>query len=110
MAWDSLYRKIVTLGRKTADFGSLTVSSSTVSFPLDKINPTSGPVAGQKCKEIFCTLEGDQIRFTLDGTDPSTGHLLNVGDSLIIENKDDIKNFKAIRVTDDATLRVSYKF
>jgi len=97
-------------GRKTEFFESRTVSSTASGFSSDKINPTSGPFAGKKCREVFCTVEEDQIRYTLEGTDPSTGHLLNVGDSLIISNPDDIQNYQDIRVTGDAVMRVSYKF
>ena len=57
------------------------------------------------------TVETDSIRFFCDGSNPSAGvgHILVNGDMLILEHPDDIKNFRAIRVTTDATIQVSYQ-
>jgi hypothetical protein len=96
--------------RRSGIFEVITVGSTATAFTSTNISPTTGAFVGKTCREVFCTLEGDQIRFTLDGTDPANGHLLNVGDTLSLNNPDDIKNFQAIRVTADATMRVSYKF
>lgn len=45
------------------------------------------------------TCEDAQVRFRYDGGDPSAtvGHLLNIGDQLILEGRSNIINFKAIR-------------
>jgi len=83
-----------------------------VGFTSTKILPTSGDFQGQPCQEVFCTLETDQIRFTLDGTTPTSliGHLLEVGQNPTLKNPSDIKNFKAIKVTSAASLKCTFKF
>lgn len=65
-------------------------SRPTVNDPYDPVRHIS---------EVFCTLETAQIRYTLDGTAPTTsvGHLLEVGDTLTIQGRDNIVNFRAIR-------------
>jgi hypothetical protein len=56
------------------------------------------------------TLETDQIRYWIDGTVPTSlvGHLLNPGDVLVLENMDQLKGFRGIKVTNNASLNVSY--
>ncbi len=55
------------------------------------------------------TVETDQIRFRSDGPAPtaSEGHLVDAGASVILESAAELVNFKAIRVTADATLKVT---
>lgn len=50
-------------------------------------------------KRIFCTIESGQIRYTYDGTPPTTtlGHVLNPYDTLIVEGIKNMINFRAIR-------------
>ena len=93
-------------------YEAITVSNVAIGFTSTERIPTSGDFLGQACQEVFCTLETDQIRFTLDGTTPTStiGHLLNQGQNLTLRNPSDIKNFKAIRVTTDASLKVTYRF
>ena len=57
----------------------------------------------------FITLETDEVRYRVDGTDPtaSEGHKLSPGDTLTLEGGNAIRNFRAIRVTSDATIRIS---
>ena len=49
--------------------------------------------------KAFITVETAQIRFTIDGTAPTTtvGHLLNIGDILELDSAEDIAAFRAIR-------------
>ena len=59
----------------------------------------------------FITVETAQIRFTLDGTAPTTtvGHLLNAGDVLELDSNADIVSFRAIRTgATSATIHVTY--
>jgi hypothetical protein len=82
-------------------FQKLTVSNSAVGFTL----PSSPQV-----RSVIFGCETDQIRFKVDGTSPdsTTGLLVNAGDVVEITNVDMINNFKAIRVTTDATLQITY--
>lgn len=104
--------KVIIIGRQSGGYEAITVSNTAIGFTGGKIKPTSGNYANMECKEVFCTLETDDIRFTIDGTTPtsSIGHLLKSGESLTIDNVTDIKGFRAIRVTTDASLKVTYKF
>ncbi len=96
----------------------ITIGEGITAFPNTKLTRTGrddndrGKFKGSRCKAIFAVLETDQIRFWLNGEDPSSsaGHLMQVGDDLTLRNIYDIENFRATRVTADATLSVSYKF
>ena len=62
-------------------------------------------------KYAIITVETAQIRFTLDGTAPTTtvGHLLNAGDILELDSLEDMKSFRAIRTgATSATIHVTY--
>lgn len=50
-------------------------------------------------KRAFITAEASQMRFTLDGTPPTTtiGHLLNPGDSVVLDSVADLTSFRIIR-------------
>ena len=85
----------------TDGYQDLTVSNSAVGLTL----PTS-----LTPRAAVITVESDQVRFTLDTTTPtsSKGHLLNVGDMLELANTEMLSNARFIRVTTDATLRITY--
>lgn len=103
---------IIEGGNISGGYEAITVSNTAIGFTSTEIKPTSGDFLGKVCQEVFCTLETDSIRFTLDGTIPtsSVGHLLNNGQNLTIKNPADIAGFRAIRVTGDASLKVTFKF
>lgn len=88
------------------DFEKLTVSSTAQVLSASKYL-----VSGErKATQAIITVEDDAIRFRMDGTAPTAaiGHKLAVGSSVTLDGYDNIKNFKAIRVTNDATIHVSY--
>jgi hypothetical protein len=99
-------------GKITGSSEKVTVSNTAIGFTSAKIRPTSGNFEGMACICLFFVLEDDDIRFLLDGTDPtsSTGILMKKGQSLTLDNPDDIMRFKAIRVTGDAVFNAIYKF
>lgn len=82
-------------------FQKLTVSSTAVGFTLPS-SPTT--------RAVILFVETDQVRFRVDGSDPdsTTGCLLNAGDVVEFTNPQMIQQFKAIRVTTDATLQIHY--
>lgn len=107
---------VIEQGRQSLYYEKLTIDDTVggVGFSTSK---TYGPVDTfmplRACKEVFCTLETGPIRFTLDGTAPTTttGHLMNAGDTLTIRNAFDIQNFRAIRTTaTSGELFVTYKY
>lgn len=82
-------------------FQKLTVGDTVVGFTI----PTT-----VQCRAVIFSVETDQIRFKVDGNDPTTtdGLLLNSGDVVELTNVDMITNFKAHRVTTDATIQIHY--
>jgi CO dehydrogenase/acetyl-CoA synthase alpha subunit len=63
------------------------------------------------CRRAFMTLETAQIRFTIDGTAPTTtvGHILDIGDILKLDSAEDIAAFRAIRTGGTSgSLRCTY--
>ena len=78
---------------------------------LKTLTASTWNVSGMKDVSALLTLESAQIRYTLDGaTTPtsSVGHLMNPGDSLILESSTALANFKAIVVSGTASLKVTY--
>ena len=74
---------------------SLTVANAVKIFTLATMDGSES----QKPDQVKFQVETAQIRFTLDGTDPTTaiGLIGNVGDLITITGVPDAKNFKAIR-------------
>lgn len=83
-------------------FQKLTVPVGAVGFTL----PTQPPII----RSVILSVETNSIRFRVDGTDPdaTTGIKLNDGDLLELDNTEMIKNFKAIRITNDAIIQIHY--
>ncbi len=99
---------VKTLRESGGPFGyeSVTISSTVTGLTASAYTPAEGFLCG-----ALVTVEGAQVRFRVDGGNPSTteGHLLNVGDTLTLVNAMEVKNFKAIRAgASDATLRITY--
>lgn len=89
-------------GSETSAYETKTVADSAVSL-------TSGTYGDATKAEM--TLESGQIRVRKDGTAPASdeGHLVEVGDTIILESAADIANFKAIRTgAVSGVLKVSY--
>lgn len=92
-------------------FESITVSSTAVGF-----TPTTYTVAegatGQRRTPAWAlvTVESQSIRYRTDGGNPtaSVGHLLTAGDALVLDHPRDVQMFRAIRVSSDATIQVTY--
>lgn len=86
---------------------SITVSNASIGFTDSVINPgTSDKPIG-----AMFTVEGAPIRYTLDGTTPTTtvGILAEVGDIVTLEGQADTQAFRAIRTTStDATINPQY--
>ena len=85
-------------------YETITVANTTIGFTASKI---TAPVS-----EAVCTLETAQIRFRVDGTDPtsSEGHLLETGQKWSSVNAVEIGNFRAIRTGGvSGVLKCSYR-
>ena len=92
---------------------SITVSSTALGFTAATYSPGVGSTGGldpNPPRMAVGVLETDQVRFLLHGGTPtsSVGLLVSSGSSITVCGATAIKNFRAIRVTGDATLQVIY--
>jgi hypothetical protein len=86
---------------------SITVSNTAIGFTDATINPQRSI---KPYKAVF-VIETAQIRFTVDGSTPTTtvGFLAEIGDIVTINGEHDIEKFKAIRTgSTDATIQPIY--
>jgi len=62
------------------------------------MTPTTGSYIGQHAVSALITVEVGAVRFTIDGTTPTTtvGHALAVGDSFTIRGPVGVANFSCI--------------
>jgi hypothetical protein len=93
---------------KAYDAEAITVSSTAIGFTASKVvHASNGSIHP---REAIFRVETDEIRFRLDGTDPdaSTGHLASAGETIKITGEADIVAFRAIRVTNDASIFAHY--
>ncbi|MCK5563686.1 MAG: chitobiase/beta-hexosaminidase C-terminal domain-containing protein [Planctomycetes bacterium] len=87
---------------------SITVSSSAIGFTAATMKPEGG--AKNRPDETIFVVETQAIRYTTDGTDPTSalGLLGSVGDVITIKGEANANAFRAIRVTTDATIQPHY--
>jgi len=99
---------IYAMDRTAGNYEEITVSTTAIG-----ITDTLLRKGANSAEVAFMTLEGANIRFTVDGTTPTTtkGHQLVNGQNLTLSNSSDIGNFRAIRDNAvDATLRVTLRY
>lgn len=91
------------------DFEQVAVSTAAVGLSAAKYQV--GAVAAGRA---VITVDGDAIRYRIDGGDPtgSAGHVADdsvlASERIVLESFGAIVRFRAIRVTTDATLNVTY--
>jgi uncharacterized Zn ribbon protein len=87
------------------DFETITVGAAAVGLTEAAYTDSEGRIA----KKALMTVETASLRWRCDA-DPtdSVGHLLQPGDSLILNSSSNIKSFKAIRTGNNAKISVSY--
>ena len=81
-----------------------TISSITTAkgFTSSLLSPTTGNFAGKRAKFAIISVETADIRFTFDGTTPTTtattavGHLATTGTYMEIRGEANLANFKCI--------------
>lgn len=98
----------------------LTVSSSVVGFasafgkPTNFVIPGSadGKITDRKAEGAILQVNGDQIYYTVDTSTPSStvGFVANPGDMIYLNSFQQVQNFKAIRVTTDASVEALAMF
>lgn len=77
------------------DYESVTVATVAIGFT----SGTYKPSGASRAMRVVCTIETAQIRYRMDGTDPtsSEGHILGDGDTLTVLGTRNIEDFRAIR-------------
>ena len=81
-------------------YEAITVADTAIGLTVAEITK-SETLYGRPVKKVVCTLETGPIRFTVDGTTPTStvGHLANIGDTIVLQNEDEARKFLAIRTT-----------
>lgn len=93
---------------------SLTVTNAVKTLTNTKYKPRTTMADRDlgTARQAFIQVEGASVRVWFDTTDAapdaSTGHLYLDGDTIVLESYEQMRQFQAIRVSTDATLRVSY--
>lgn len=87
-------------------FETITVTGGALPFTVTKAFIADTMPA----ERAVVTVETAPVRFTLDGTVPTStvGHLLNPGDVLVVQAETNLRNFRVIVVSANATLQVTY--
>jgi hypothetical protein len=87
------------------DYEPVTVSSTAIGLTAAKILPTATPPS-----MALVTVEANTISFTMTATTPTAavGHQAIAGQTITLCGRPAMAAFRAIRVTADATLKVTY--
>lgn len=84
----------------------------TVSNAVKSLNPEIYSKNGglECCNKATIMVETDAIRYRVDGGEPTAtlGLIANNGDIISLSGRTELKLFRAIRVTNDATLTCDY--
>lgn len=90
----------------------ITVAASAIGFTAATISPTCTgcPINQLRATTAICTVATDSIRILSSGTTPtaSLGLVVIAGGSFTVYGYTDIANFRAIRVTNTATIDCQY--
>jgi len=93
---------IPVVGYATIAGEAITVSSTAIGITASLLQPSNSaiPTGG------MCTVATNQMRFRIDGTNPTNavGHIANPGDVIHLQNHDELRKFRAIRVASDGAL------
>lgn len=109
MAKKNLPAYVRTIGKFDAfDFESITVAATAIGFTAATFDPSDAASA----QRAVLSVETAQIRYRYDGTDPTSliGHILEPGDTLVVDGYTNINAFKAIRTgATSGTIRVTFE-
>lgn len=101
-------------GTETGKFETIAIDATVKSLSATCYNPVSGPYQGRQANSATITVDTNRVRFTTDGTAPvatTTGHLLEVGQSVVIEGYMNLKRAKFTKEDlGDGKIQVSYDF
>lgn len=102
--------------------GAIVQFRPTIGFSFEQLTVTSGVqvLTPSKYKDsdtiggaasAFITNDGDAIRYTYDGTTPSTtvGHKLADGGVLVLTGQNQMSSFKCYAVSSNSTISITYE-
>ena len=103
-------------GAGTSDLGRIVTSVGSVDYSgFQTLTPNSTTASSltptlANQEKAFITLETGNIRFRVDGTDPTTsvGHKLDAGQNLTLNTRGQINNLKVISISTHGVLSISY--
>lgn len=113
MGWFTGTGATVGGGAVPGNYEAVSVSTAAVGLTVAAYRPESGRYAGREARGAQISIEGGDIRFRVDGGDPtaSEGHPALEDTELVLADTQTIRQFRAIRSgSADATLRVTYFF
>lgn len=91
------------------DDEKITISGTSVGFTSTKIKPTSGKFKDRKCKGVVVFVYDYPIYWTVSGNDADSDKpIAYPGQNIPIRNEYNVENFRAIRESADATIKVIY--
>ena len=105
---------VFSAGWETKAFETITIDNTAGGKGFTATNYNTAAGRGP-CKEVFCVLETAQVRFQLDGastvTATTNGASLDPGQTITIQNIQEMYNFRAIRTgSTSGKLHCFYKF
>ena len=89
---------------------SITVADTAIGFTEGLLRSEDDST---RCDRVFMTLETGQVRFRTTSDDPTSteGHLMNVGDTLELNDHQSITDFLAIRTgATSGVLKVTFEY
>lgn len=97
-------------------FEQIPVAGTAIGFTIAKICPDSQSASictagGRQATVAFCDLETANVRYTMDGTTPTStvGHLWTNGNApIVIYGSTQLQKFRAIRVSSSAQINCTY--
>lgn len=95
------------VGSDAYAYESLTVSTNVMRLTATKVTP----VGELSARVVVITIEGADVRYRYDGTDPTAdeGHLALSGSTFIVAGINNIRRLRLIRdAGTDATLRITF--
>ena len=110
MGWFGGYT-FQTYSKGPGGYEAVAAGQAAVGMSANLIKPTTGPYAGVLAKAALVSLEGGDVRFRIDGGNPTgtDGHQLTPGDNLVLSGTQALRQFKVIRMGGtNGTLRVTY--
>lgn len=86
------------------DKEEVTVAGTAIGITASKLVRDGSPV-----EKAFISTETESIRFWIDGSTPtsSSGHLAVAGSVIILSDRNQLINFRAIKITDNGALKIT---